>query len=150
METSKQLLIAEVNLDTIPVFPFPSAIMEEHKKGGQVIIEKRADDLYIDGVKVFCDCREDPPYSGSYYITWGPGGKKPMNACILDFLMEYQEFIPENWKGHTIPFMDTIFLNPTCTCACFRILRFFNNKWEQNHVWTSGGQIGGRPCGGDT
>ncbi len=95
-------LQAEIDLDVDPDLPFTGAAIETRHKYGKVIIEKRLDGkLYISGRKVILH-RSERQQSGRSIRSHELGAeldKRPVqNACILDFLLENQEFFPEDWK----------------------------------------------------
>ncbi len=81
--------------------------------GVTILFEKRTDGLYIDGKKVLLYRSERQMNGGSIYghdLRKELDGKPVLNACVLDFLMANQEFIPEDWrKEGVILFWGTIF-----------------------------------------
>ncbi len=98
-----------IDLDTHPSFTnFPADLenvrIVEHKKGGEVNIEKRGDGLYVDGYKVSLFQSEHQIGKRSSKVFTGNGllkeldGKPVLNACLLDFLKKNKDFIPDEMK----------------------------------------------------
>ena len=81
MNTAQTALKAIVNLNIAPEAPFEGAVLKRDYHGGRsVLLERRADGLYIDGKKLLL------------------GGKhvegRSLNARLLDFLLANPGFIP--------------------------------------------------------
>lgn len=148
------VLRAEIDLDAKPGLPFNGATVEKHIGGGKVVIEKRADGLYIDGKKVILH-RVVRQMNGKsivgHELRKELDGKPVLNACILDFLMANQGFIPEDWKkddaGNTIYifFWGTIFRGSggDLFVRCFY---FEGGGWQQGYGWLGGGWGGSDPA----
>jgi hypothetical protein len=91
-----------------------------HNGGGNVEIQKNGNDLYVGGRKVVfhnfshqkegrCLRRDDYPQ----FVEEIKQMKNALNACVLDFLIENQDFLPENWgyfrSAEHILFCGTLF-----------------------------------------
>lgn len=148
------VLRAEIDLDAKPGLPFNGATVEKHIGGGKVVIEKRADGLYIDGKKVILH-RSTRQMNGKsivgHELRKELDGQPVLNACIQDFLMANQGFIPEDWKkddaGNTIYifFWGTIFRGSTGN-LCVRYFSFRGGKWQQYDYWLSRDWYGHDPA----
>lgn len=132
-----------INLNDKPTQPFSGATVEKHSGGGRAMLEKRADGLYIDGKKILLH-RSERQMNGKFVVGHELrkelDGKPVLNACIQDFLMANQEFIPEDWKkddaGNTIYifFWGTIFRDADGS-LCVRCLYFKDDGWRQDYDW---------------
>lgn len=148
------VLRAEIDLDAKPGLPFNGATVEKHIGGGKVVIEKRADGLYIDGKKVILH-RVVRQMNGKsivgHELRKELDGKPVLNACILDFLMANQGFIPEDWKkddaGNTIYifFWGTIFRD-SYGHLFVRDFCFLDGKWQQYCHWLNSDWYGHSPA----
>lgn len=85
---------------------------EEHKNCGTMELEKRSDGhLYINGKKV--ERYLSPNQQGGKVIQ-GHKLRKELSepvlcACVLDYLLQHTELIPEDWKNGYTFFWGTIF-----------------------------------------
>ncbi len=63
---------------------------------------------------------------------------KGFNACVLDFLVDHPELIPQSWKSKNIIFTGTIYIDGGGSIF-FRTL-FFNkdkNMWDKGRSYTN-------------
>jgi len=120
--------------------------IEEHRKGGRVKIERRGDDLYVDGVKIdlfLTDAQKKGSIVGNSLRT-ELSGKPVLNACILDYLLAHPHLIPESWKkdenGNTryIFFWGTIF---RCSGVGIYVwyLYWLGGRWLWHCRWLDNG-----------
>ena len=65
-------------------------------------------------------------------------GKKPLNATVLDWLIEHPEYIPDEWKGKYVFFWGTIYRDSDGS-LCVRCLCFSGGHWRQNYDWLDRG-----------
>ncbi len=111
---------------------------EEHKSRGTMELEKRADgQLYINGRKVE---RHLSPNQKNDNVVNGNKLREELEsdpvlcACVLGYLLQYTEFIPEDWKAGSTFFWGTIFryrrgnLNVAC-------LDWGGDQWDWNCYW---------------
>ncbi len=136
-------LRAEVDTDLDPQLPFEGAIIDTHIKMGTVVIERRGDELWINGRKVGLHLSERQLNGRSlkgYELREELTGKPVLNACILDFLIAHTGFIPESWKkdvaGNTsyIYFWGTIYRLAGGN-LCVRSLFWFGGAWNRDFFW---------------
>jgi hypothetical protein len=110
LATRFHLRSREIDLNVLPRIPSTHAFnpqIEQHKPCGRVMVEKRDDGLYLDGIKVVLyraerqlGQREDFLFGHQLRIELE--GKPVLNACLLDFLLDNQEFIPDDWKSNAV------------------------------------------------
>ena len=60
--------------------------------------------------------------------------KNPLNATVLDYLLEHQELIPEEWNGKYVYFWGTVYRNPDDD-LCVRCLSFDEGRWDWDYGW---------------
>ena len=138
--TPPQVLKATIDLDVVPSLPFEGAVVEKHIGGGKVTIEKRADGLYIDGKKIGLH-RSDRQLGGKwlkgYELREELAGKPVLNAVVLDFLYEHQEFIPVEWKGLAVFFWGTVY-RYSDGILYVRYLCWRDGTWRRHYDWLDG------------
>lgn len=114
-----QTLEGLIDLSQLCKLPFSGAERVSPAKTGVVKLEKRGDDLYLDGKKI--ELFRSSGQQGDRYIVGhelrkeleAKGGN--LSAKVLDYLEEHPELWPESWKtdadGNTIYiyFWDDIF-----------------------------------------
>jgi len=90
-----------VNLSAKPILPFEDATVETNKNGGWVTVQKRANNLYVDGRKVILhqfECQKDDKVVDVDQI-YGQVMKLPvLHPNIMDALCEHHHLIPDDWK----------------------------------------------------
>jgi len=94
-------LKASIDTDLNPKLPFDRAKVESHVKGGKVTIEKRDNELWINDKKVIpylVSRQEGGKRIKGHELREELTGKSVLNACVLDFLIEHKDFIPDSWK----------------------------------------------------
>lgn len=143
-----------VDLSVPCKLPFNGAERVSQAKSGVVKLERRGDNLYLDGEKInlFLSAGQQ----GDSYIV-GHDLRKELEArggnlggSILDHLVAHPEMWPESWKmdsqGNTIYvyFWDDIFRHPTNGRLCVRCgywlegevvsrYRWLGNGWDRHH-----------------
>ena len=126
-----------------PSKPGSNFTIELNKKGGVVRLERRGDDLYIDGKKVVFHLSKkqiNGKVITGHNLREELSGKKVLSAIILDYLLVHPELIPESWKkdekGNTrfIFFWGTIFRDPDGD-LCVRYLCWSDGGWRTNYHW---------------
>ena len=60
--------------------------------------------------------------------------KTVLNVTVLDFLLENQRLISENWKDKYIFFWGTLYRDATQR-LCIRFLYWDHDKWKWYHRW---------------
>jgi len=84
----------------------------ENQKMGKITLEKRDGKLYVNGkevVRYLSSRQKDGGSSQGNEIRNQLNGKKVLNACIMDALLEHRQFIPDEWKTGFTFFWGTIF-----------------------------------------
>ena len=132
-----------VNLGVTPDLPFNGAEVVEHIGEGWVIVEKRPDDLYINGRKVVLHLskrQKNGEWLKSHELREELIGKLVLNANVFDALYQNPRLIPEEWKkdenGNTsfIFFWGTIFRGSDGRLYV-RCLYFHGGAWCWHCRW---------------
>ncbi len=150
-----KVLTATLNLATTPRLPFAGATVEKHTGEGTVTIEKRADgQLYIDGKKVVLHLSERQ-FGGKWLkgheLRTELDGKPVLNATILDFLEDHQEFITDDWKqdeqGNTryVYFWGTVYRSAGGDLYV-RCLYWDGGQWQFDFHWLDDAWFGHNPA----
>lgn len=139
-----KVLEAYIELGGNPGLPFETALVEKHNGGGRVKIEKRADGLYLGGKKVifkWVSRQLNGKCLTGIELRLELTGQLVLNACVLDFLLDHTEFIPDDWKvdeaGNTIYifFWGTIYRDPADDSLCVRCLCWRDGRWRGDCRW---------------
>ena len=64
-------------------------------------------------------------------------------ATVLDWLLQHQDEIPEEWKGKIIPFWGTLYTNESTGFNYYRVLYWNEGYGWQDH-WYQEGSVAGR------
>ncbi len=88
-----------VDCSADPVLPNGWSL-EEHQRGSVVKLEKMPDGLYLDGKKIefYLSRKQKKGNIEGNKLRKELTGKPAVNACVLDYLLEHTELIPEEWK----------------------------------------------------
>lgn len=124
-----------IDLDADPRIPYDGWKVEEHKKGGQFtwnpekvklfLHNKQKNGKTIEGNKL----RKELSHTAVF------------NANLLDYLLDNQQFIPDEWKGKIIFFWGTIY-RISDGDLCVRYLGWSGSQWGWGSYWL-GGDFGG-------
>ena len=106
-----------VNLDAAPKLPFDGAQIEKNDGGGWVKVEKRKDELYVDGRKVIMRIvkrQKNGKTIRGYELHDELSGELVLHPNILDALIEqHLNLIPKKWRSiGLIFFWGVIFRSP--------------------------------------
>lgn len=132
-----------VYLGATPKLPFDGAKVEQHIGEGWVVVEKRADGLYINGRKInlhLSKRQKDGKWLKGFEVCEELTGKPVLNANILDVLYENNHLIPEEWKkdenGNTrfIFFWGTIY-RASGDRLSVRYLYFSDGVWRRHYSY---------------
>lgn len=135
-----------VNLGIVPKSLFSGATVTEHIGGGWVIVEKRADGLYVDSKKVILHLskrQKNGKWPKGYELREELTGKPILNANVLDALLSNPHLLPEDWKRDEngnirhICFWGTIYSDSDgflCVCC----LCFGGGEWRSGYGWLGG------------
>lgn len=144
--------IDDTNLE--PKLPFDGAGIEKHVKMGKVTIERRGGELWVNDKKVVLhrsDRQQNGRWIRGHELREELTGKPVLNACIIDFLLEHPEFIPDAWKkddaGNTIYifFWGTVYRNSD-GFLCVRYLGWRGGAWDWDCDWLGDDWGGDRPA----
>lgn len=132
-----------VYLGATPKLPFDGAEVVEHIGEGWVIVEKRADGLYINSRKVTLHLskrQKGGKWLKGYELCEELTGKPVLNANILDALYENIHLIPEEWKRDENGNIRFIFFWGTIYRASdgnlyVRYLYFSDGAWGRYYRW---------------
>lgn len=147
-QPAKALKSIIVDTDAFPNLPFDCASVVIHLKSGKVKLERRGDDLYVDGRKVvlyLSERQKDGRTIRGYELRDELTGKPVLNANILDALYEHPELIPDNWKGKVVFFWGTIFRDADDDLYV-RCLSFRDSRWRRHYYWLDYGFSGCYPA----
>jgi hypothetical protein len=61
-------------------------------------------------------------------------GKTVLNACVLDYLWEHKELIPEAWKTKHVVFLGSIFADAGGN-KFFQTLYWWDNHWDTERTY---------------
>ena len=135
-----------VNLGATPKRPFRGAEVDQHSGKGWVIVEKRADGLYVDGRKVILHLSKrqcGDKWLRGHELRKELMGKPVLNANLLDALYRNTHLTPEDWKGRYVFFWGTIYRGSGGLYV--RYLCFFGvGGWRSEYGWLGGDGFGGR------
>ena len=135
-----------LDLTTIPKLPFDGAEIVENKGAGVVRLERRGDDLYLDGKKIelHLSPKQKKGTIGGNDLRKYLEGKPVLNAAVLDYLLAHPELIPDSWKknkeGNTLYtfFFGTIYRradgNLYVRCLCWDV-----GRWVSRYRWLGSG-----------
>ncbi len=114
-----------IDCDADPVVPSGWKV-EEHKKGGQIVFNPARVDLYLDA-----DQMGSIGYIVGNTLRQRLADKPCLNANVLDYLLDYPELIPEEWKvtNRRIFFWGTIYRRDRRT-LCVRHLSWNGCSWS--------------------
>ena len=90
-----------IDCDKDPVIPEGMTI-EKHIKGGQFVWDLSKIELYLSEKQ-----KNGFIYGNDLYKELE--NKPILNACVLDYLLEHQELIPDAWKSKYVYFWGTIY-----------------------------------------
>ena len=79
---------------------------------GQLKLEKRGDDLFLNGKKLVLHLskrQQNGKVIEGYELRKELTKATILNACVLDYLLKHPELIPDSWKGKFIFFWGTIY-----------------------------------------
>ena len=114
---------------------------EEHHLCGTMQLEKRDGHLFLNGKKV--ERYFSPNQKGSKVIQGHNLRKELANqstlcACVLDYLIQHIELIPEEWKQGVTYFWGTIFRDPDGDLSV-AYLCWYGGRWDWDCIWLDGG-----------
>lgn len=72
-------------------------------------------------------------------------GKPVMNACVLDWLLDHPDQIPDSWKGKAIFFWGTEYSDSDGR-LCVRYLYWRGTEWISDYGWLKDGWGGRYPA----
>jgi hypothetical protein len=132
-----------VNLDADPNLPFTGADVVSHTGGGWVLVERREEDLYVDGKKIlfFLSGRQlNGKTVKGLELREEVTSQPVFNANLLDALADNPQFIPEGWKKDAdgkpryIFFWGTIYRHAYAR-LCVRYLYWRGGRWNRSYDW---------------
>jgi len=93
-----------IDCDVDPFIPKGWAVaVEEHQSCGQLVWDTTKIKLHLsDNQKTGND------FDG-HHLRQELSGLPVLNACVLDYLLDHQNLIPEEWKGEVVYFWGTIY-----------------------------------------
>ena len=123
--------------------------VEEHQKGKLVKLERRGDDLYLDGKKIdlFLSKNQKGGCIGGNNLREELAKEPVLNANVLDHLLkpENQHLIPDSWKGKCAFFWGTVYRSADGN-LCVRCLYWDGDGWNWNYDWLGNDWFANRPA----
>lgn len=128
--------------------------VESHQDQGEMKLTRDGDNLYLDGKKIEFFLSPNQAEGKSIKgdnLRKELEGKPVLNACVLDYLREHPELIPESWKvdekgrPRYIFFWGTIYRNSDGD-LCVRCLCWFGDGWHWDYDWLDVGWLVDRPA----
>ena len=102
-----------VDCDVDPYIPSGWSLKDEgaeHRKGGMVKLERRGDDLYVNGKKIELFLAEGQKDGiKGHQLRSMLAEKLVLNANILDYLLKNPKLIPESWKDKYVFFWGDVY-----------------------------------------
>lgn len=143
-----------IDLGADPFLPDGWSV-EEHQKGSVAKLERRGDDLYLDGKKI--EFWLSKPQKKGNSIMGNELRKElakmpVLNANVLDHLLKHPQLIPETWKqdadGNTryIFFWGTVYRDSGGSSLCVRCLYWYGGAWNWGLDWLGHDWDSGRPA----
>jgi hypothetical protein len=137
------VLKAEIDTDIDPIIPFIGAKIKTNIKSGKVAIERRYGDLWVGGKKVIphlSPCQKNGVCVKGDVLYKELVGRPVLSACILDFLLDHTDFIPESWEGKGLGSSRYIWFWGTMYCdfadrLCVRCLYRGSVGWSTTYLW---------------
>ena len=142
-----------IDLSSPARLPFIGATLEVHRGSGIVKLERRGDDLYLDGKKInlFLSKKQKGGSIGGHDLRKELEKRGDnVSAKVLDHLVDHPELWPESWKKDKdcktiyIFFWDDIFRDSDgglfVRFGCWR-----GGKVVSNYVWLGHGWFGYSP-----
>lgn len=128
-----------IDLSTDPFIPKGWKGVEEHRRGKVVKIERKGDNLYLNGEKIdfyLSEKQRKGSYSIGTDLRKELANQSILNANVLDYLLkpENQHLIPEEWKGKYIFFWGTIYRDANLNLY-FRCLYWHGDGWDWFCFW---------------
>jgi len=99
--------------------------IKEHKSLGKVDLSK---------MKLFLSEGQRTGWIKKTELKKLLAGKKALNANVLDYLLEHQELIPQEWRGKWVLFWGTIYRNSDGDLFV-RYLHWNGAEWDWNYHW---------------
>ena len=127
-----------IDCDATPFIPNGWSV-KEHKKGGMFKFNPKKISLHlskkqkkgsIEGNDLRKELANQPPV---------------LNANVLDYLLDYPELIPEEWKGKYIFFWGTIYRSSDGGLRV-RCLGWDGSRWYWSYRWLGRGFASGSPA----
>jgi hypothetical protein len=127
-----------VDLDADPFVPNGWTLVE-HQKGGKF-------EWNVSNVKLHVSPNQQRK-SGieGNWLREQLKGKRPYNAILLDYLLENQDLIPEQWKGKFVYFWGTLYRD-TGNKTCVRCLCRHRGEWRWHYGWLESYFTGSEPA----
>jgi hypothetical protein len=116
--------------------------VEEHQKGKVAKLERKGDDVYLDGKKIefWLSSEQKRGVITGNTLRAKLAGKPVLNANMLDYLLKNPHLIPEVWKkdenGNTryVFFWGTVYRS-TAGNLYVRCLYWFGGRWDWYYYW---------------
>ena len=119
-----------IDLDAKPFLPVGWDV-EHHQNGGKFKYDPTKVKLYLS------ECQRSGCGSNGNDLLKELEDQKVMNANFLDFYLKYPHLVPENWKGKSIFFWGTRYLDPLGDKHVLSMY-WLGQRWNQKFNWING------------
>jgi hypothetical protein len=99
---------------------------------GFTLISSQDDGTYQLGTDIKVFSFEKTPITGEKMLA--KLGKTVLNACVLDYLWDHKELIPESWKTKHIVFLGSTFADANGN-QFFQTLYWWDNRWDTERTY---------------
>ena len=139
-----------IDLGSPARLPFDGAVLEVHRGAGIVKLERRGDDLCLNGkpLGLFFSRKQKNGKMVEGHTLRKELEKRGGNvsAKVLDYLVEHPELYPENWKKDSQVFWDDIFRDPSDGDLCVRCGCWSEGKVISSYRWLDGAWLVNLPA----
>lgn len=127
-----------IDCDADPFLPDGWSV-ESHRKGGQWNWDSEQIELWLSGEQ------KNGWVSKGNALRIELANQPVLNACVLDYLLEHPELIPEEWKGKFVFFWGTIYHDASGSLVV-RYLGWRGSEWYWDCHWLDLGFHGRSPA----
>lgn len=127
-----------IDCDKDPVIWFDAWSVESHTKMGKLAWKPDEIELYLSE-------KQKIGHIEGNELRKELEGKPVLNACVLDYLMEHPNLIPDSWKGKYIYFWGTIFRDADGNLFV-EFLCWGGFRWFWSDRWLGRGWGGDEPA----
>lgn len=117
-----------IDTDAPPKIPYSSWTVESHKGVGKIEWNPDKFKLYLS------EKQKNGNWIKGFDLQKELEAQTPMNANVLDFLLEHQDLIPEDWKSQYVYFHGTVYRSSGGN-LCVRCWYWRDGKLVSGYRW---------------